>query len=142
MTAIAYRDGVMAADTAEWRGDVIAGHLQKIVRFSDGTLFAAEGDSEYVEGYIKWRMSGGDEPPRADDADDFFGIAVDCAGVVSWVPRSYKMIRAGEAPYYAGGAAADFLYGAMAAGASAEEAVRLAIEHCAFAAGTVQVERL
>ena len=132
----------MAADTAEWRGDVIAGHVQKIHRFSDGTLFAAEGDSEYVEGYIKWRTEGGEEPPRADEADAFFGIAVDREGIVYWVPRSYKMLIAGHAPYYAGGAAAEFLYGALAAGATAEEAVRLAIEHCAFAAGTVQVERL
>ncbi len=142
MTAIAYRDGVMAADTAVWFGEVIAGQTQKIHRFPDGHLFAAQGDSIYIEAYVQWRREGGEVPEKAEKDEDFFGIGVDRGGVVYWVPCSYKMQRAAIAPYYAAGAVSDFLHGALAAGATAEEAVRLAIEHCAFAAGKVQVERL
>jgi hypothetical protein len=41
---------------------------------------------------------------------------------------------------HASGAHTEFVYGAMLAGASAEQAVRLAIQHCRSAAGDVQIE--
>jgi len=47
-----------------------------------------------------------------------------------------------ENEYHAAGGAEIFLLGAMAAGASVSDAVRLAIEHTDQAGGTVQVERL
>jgi hypothetical protein len=67
---------------------------------------------------------------------------IDPSGVVfmahandPWHPVSWPK-AIGEA------SAAVFAEGAMAAGASAEQAVRLAIEHCVYAHGEVQVERL
>lgn len=44
MTVIVYRDGIMAADTAGWFGDIAAATAQrKVKRLPDGSLTAAAG---------------------------------------------------------------------------------------------------
>lgn len=142
MTAIAYRDGVLAADTAGWYGDIVYWHFSKIFRFSDGTLFAAMGQAEYWDAFVKGRIKN-EEPTEIPEKDeDFYGILILPCGKVQFLGRSFKPHDAGVAPFYAIGAHVEFLTGAMAAGASAEEAVRLCIEYCAHAAGEVRIERL
>lgn len=142
MTAIAYRDGIMAADTAGWYGEVMFWLTTKIHRLPDGALFAAMGDPLYAEAYIEWRETRGDKPEPPEKDEDFYAILVRRDGVVFMVGRDYVPRRAGKAPFYAIGAHVEFLTGALAAGASAADAVRLCIDHCAHAAGDVQVERL
>lgn len=142
MTAIAFREGVMAADTVGWYGDVAFWRKNKINRLPDGSLFAAMGDSAYIDAYLEWSANGGDKPGSPEKDEDFYAIVVDPGGRVFFVGKDYVRRGAGDAPFYAIGAHNEFLTGAMAAGASAADAVGLCIEYCAHAAGEVQVERI
>jgi hypothetical protein len=140
MTAIAYRDGILAADTARWHGDVKVSDDRKIFRLPDGSLFAGSGAVDIIKAYVAWKSGQGDKPEPAEKEEDFGGILVTKDGVkiVGGAYREYMQ----EADFYAEGSPVEFLYGAMAAGASAEEAIRLAIRHCKDAGGNVQVERI
>jgi hypothetical protein len=109
MTIICYRDGILAADSAVWQGDTIAGHREKI------------------------RIPEGDEW-------DVFGIILDKDGPM-YIDRALHACQL-QAPFMAIGRGEDFAMGAMAAGAGAEEAVRLCIANLAFCAGDVQREWL
>lgn len=141
MTVIAYRAGVLAADTAAWHNDVIVVSVRKIVRLDDGSLFAATGPSDKVAAYIAWANGAAEKPADADEESGYSGIRLYPDGEIWAIGRNHERYqRVGE--FMALGAHCEFLYGAMAAGASAEEAVRLAIRYCAFASGEVQVERL
>jgi hypothetical protein len=141
MTVIACRDNIIAADTATWDGDIKIGLVQKIVRLPDGSLLAACGKASLIWGYIEWLKDDGVEKPTDGASEEDFGaLNLRCDGVFS-IDHHYQAMRV-DADFYALGAHGEFLYGAMAAGASAEEAVRLALKYCGFAGGEVQVERL
>jgi hypothetical protein len=144
VTAIAYRDGTLAADTASWHAGVLHAHVRKIVKLPDGTLFAGCGPAECIEAYVAWRKdeSANERPAPPDKEDEFSGILIAPDGRVRYVEGLYVPYDAGVCPFHALGAHAEFLYGAMAAGASAPEAVRLCIALCENAGGSIQVERL
>lgn len=149
MTAVVFRDGILAADTGVWgvSGAVVVGHRQKIVEVAPGWHFAGAGkmaDLILVEWCLKTFV-----PSRHNDVakmadldqidvkveDEFVGLLASEAGVWRLEPgvRVYRV----EMPWHAIGAPADFLHGALAAGATAERAVELAIRHTDGAAGHV-----
>lgn len=142
VTIIAYKDGVMAADTATFQGDLKIARTSKIVRRADGALAGASGRTGTIQKFNVWFLAGasGEFDPKCEE-DGFMAIMISAAGIVS------KMNFAGEiysvyAPFYANGAPEDFALGAMAAGASAEEAVKLCIEYSDGCGGDVQVEEI
>lgn len=141
MTVIACRDGVLAADTARWSGDVIVGHVNKVMRLADGSLFAGQGIAGHILKIAEWlpRMKDG-APKPFDKSADFNGIWLRSMGV--WIVEEDLTAFKIESEFQATGCHADFLRGCMAAGASAEEAVRLAIRDCAYAAGEMTSARL
>lgn len=151
MTAIAYRDGVMAADTETMSGQTVGGNIRKIERSSRGTIAAAAGEASMCYEFRRWVKSGrvdewidGDfaEPlPVKAELDRFGAIVVTTARRVVCVDYRGQAVEF-EAPFYAEGSAGILLVGAMAAGASAAEAVRIAIRHDAWCGGDAQVERL
>lgn len=142
MTIVAYKDGVMAADTAFWCGPVIEGHATKIRRLKNGALVGCSGDGTIYQWFFDWIENHGAKSDREKPDAGGFGALV--------VTPDGEVIRYGEnclpitltGPFFAMGAGATFAMGAMAAGASAEEAVRLTIENTDTAAGNIQVERL
>lgn len=139
MTAIACRDGYMAADSGVWQGDLCLGYTTKIRRLSDGTLAAAAGSRPMIEAFHLWIAGDGPKPEKVD-RDEFAAIWLKNDGI--WLV-SYKLeIYKTPFPFAAEGVLAEFMYGAMAAGASAKDAVTLAVCHCSYVAGEVQVERL
>lgn len=78
---------------------------------------------------------------KCEPADSFGALEVRVDGTVvrygdSWLP--FEM----DAPYHVIGRGDAFVLGALAAGATAEEAVRLALAHTDAGGGDVQVERL
>lgn len=140
MTIIAYRDGVMAADGVMWRGNVCLPAPPKIKRLADGTLFAASGTSAicqwFLDAFPNLRAPGG----PAVAADDLSALIVCPDG--SCLKCDFHLLPYTVlGPYHAVGASFEFVSGALAAGASAEQAVRLAIEHTDLCGGEVQVER-
>lgn len=142
MTAIAYRAGVLAADTQQTAGMIIVGYTKKVVRSPAGHIAAASGDAVWCRAFNQ-AVTKGDvdwKPPAGTKAEDFMAILVSPDGTAEEVvPEGNSLL---EAEFAAIGAPWQFLTGAMAAGASAEEAVRLAIQHCTSCGGEVQVERL
>ena len=144
MTVIACRAGVLATDSSGWIGELAVARMKKITRLEDGSLFAASGERQIIVGVKRW-LAGkmfGDKPPMPDDdAETGFGaIWLRRDGI--WLIHNRAEPYLLDADFAAEGAHAEFCYGAMADGASAEEAVELAIKYGAFARGPVQVERL
>lgn len=132
----------MAADSAVYLGNIRVGSFQKIVRRDDGALASAAGTTSICERFNEWFVNGCQSPfdPKDDDKD-FSAIIVHPDGHVQKVGHQgdHFSIRAS---FYALGFAQDFALGAMAAGASAEDAVRLCLQWHDGCGGTVQVESL
>jgi hypothetical protein len=138
MTVIACRNGVMAADTAVWQGEIIVGHRNKIIRLFDDSLLAAAGDSSLAGVCRDWL--NGDHRPQPVGELDFAALWLRPTGLFRIDHRFFAFPDLGE--FAAEGAHDEFVLGAMAAGASAEEAVGLAIKYCRRAGGGVHTKRL
>jgi hypothetical protein len=147
MTVIAYRAGVMAADTLVWNtSNVITGRCQKITRLKDGGLLAASGYSSEIQQATAW-IDGGRDPatkPVFTDPQRFNCIWVQPSGCVKRLGHDL-IDQQLTADFYAISCAHDFTLGCLYAGASAEQAVRLTLQHTDAGGGgsvEVQVERL
>jgi hypothetical protein len=143
VTAIAYRDGVMAADTACYAGGTLQGFTTKISRAPDGALAGVAGNTTICHEFLTLWREGKITP---DWRPTIVGDAQFGALVAAPDGAVYEIDETGRHPYrspfYAEGSAHPTLIGAMAAGASAEEAVAIAIKYDAHCGGDIQVERL
>lgn len=137
MTCIAFKDGVLAADTLTTADGVRSGFAQKIFRAGRLRIGAA-GSAPLIEKFRDWLAAGmvGDAPLHSDDAA-FFVIAPS-APAVMWTQNGPWRIRE---PFWALGSGEHFAKGAMMAGASAEEAVLIAAQVCTGVGGRVMVLR-
>lgn len=137
MTTIAYKDGVLAADTqVTENGDWICGHMLKIWRLPDHRLFGGSGSAVDVEAVLAWLTDGGDKP---EVGENFTGLIISPQGGVTCIENKHLRTLNMEAPYYAIGSGKSVAWGAMFAGADAETAVRAAIKHDTTTGGTVAV---
>lgn len=89
---------------------------------------------------MEWIQEGAEGTAPTVRAETL-GILVRPSGDFCLVCPSGEIVEY-DAPFFALGAPETFLSGAMAAGATAEQAVRLAIQHTDGAAGDVQVESI
>ncbi len=133
MTTIAYRDGVIAADTGCGYGASTHAFAVKIAAGHDGSLHGVCGKYAEAFEYLKWVKDGmnGDAPKtRITDNEDyaFEVLMVDAEGNIHDI-EGRGTVSIGQAPYYAVGAGAAAALAAMFCGASAELAVYAAIEH-------------
>lgn len=135
ITTIAYRAGVIAADTQMIQGTSIIGHVTKIVRRDDGALCGGAGDLAWVQAFHRWFLDGCDgDPPRFDD---------DCSKGL--IIRRRKPIEIFEScgafefrpAFVAIGSGKEFALGAMQVGASAKQAVKAAMAFDPGSGGTV-----
>lgn len=130
MTTIAYRNGVLVADTVMTKGSALIGQVVKIRRNDKGHLAGASGSASYNGEFLKWFESGemGEppEPIEKDDAMDRGLIFRNNGQVELYEPGGMFKVKI---DYFAVGSGCDFAIGAMHAGASAEEAVRASCEH-------------
>lgn len=145
MTAIAYRDGIMAADSVSWtalNSSIKVPSRPKIIRPLAGGVLGCMGEASEIE-HIRHSMLRG---PPIEPA--IFDKEYDTAALWAREDGTLAMLRCNgrwfeiASPFYAAGASDTFIWGALHAGASAELAVRLAVEHTDGAGGEVQVERL
>ena len=144
MTTIAYRAGIMAADSGSWAGDASHGWAQKLAKGPDGTLYGVAGNAAQCEGFLQWVNEGCHGPyPQADregtDGKDssFIVLAVTPGGLIRMITARGEERYQG-APYYAIGAAAPVAFGALFAGATAEQALEAAKEHGYGAFGRIR----
>jgi hypothetical protein len=148
MTTVAYRDGVMAADSGSWFSNVVYRSALKVARGPDGSLHGVTGNAGDAGQYIRWVLDGmpGDPPqPEAINREEgrsaFLALVVPPHGDVARVWTAYGWEDHHGVPFIAIGAGAEMAIGAMAAGASAERAVEIAAEYSTYAALPVRTVR-
>jgi hypothetical protein len=141
VTTITYRNGVMASDSGCWIGDAAHQWTRKLARGPDGVLFGVSGNAGKAASFLAWVDSGyaGEmpHPARDGDHDDFVVLRADPGGALRLLCSGGLETMPG-APYFAIGSGSPTAFGALWAGASAEDAVRAVVEHGHGARGRVQ----
>lgn len=141
MTIICYRDGIMAADSAQWIDNVCVGHTKKIIRASFGDLVACAGLTPDCYLFREWALDGFRAESKPGPSEDFGALVIKTDGGI-WRYDHRMVCYQVHLPYAIEGMHGEFVLGALAQGATAVEAVALAIKNCAYAKGEIQVERL
>lgn len=142
MTVVVYKNGVMAADSASFTGGriFVASH-PKVVRAPSGAIAGAAGNVIDCVKFNAWFEDGAnarEKPKFSGSGDDEIHVLMAMPDGRLW--RGYAELDFHEvtSPYSVGElVAATFCDGAMLAGASAEDAVTLAIRHCIHIGGPV-----
>lgn len=143
MTTIAYRDGVLAADSLVCGDNTRWGAKTKIVRARCGIMGGASGDASAAAHYLEWVESLEKEPqPEAapDTTHGVDGLLISRDGSVWCWTGGMSLFRM-ELPegetFTAIGSGAKLAMGAMAMGASAERAVEIAIKYDIYTGGRI-----
>ena len=140
MTTIAYRDGVLAADSIISVGGSLGSHTDKIARRADGHMAGGAGTCAYWQRFCTWFMAGENgDPPEAKVSADFLdrGVIFRPDGSFEVFEPEGMSVQRGN--YYAMGSGRAEALGAMFAGADAPTAVRAGIEHDSNSGGSVMV---
>lgn len=129
MTTIAYRDGVMVADSRGYAGTAAPiGIKRKIHRLENGTLIgiscSVSGGSQEV---LDWLMGGQVGEISEKTKARFTALVVHPGGEVEMFIDNDHSTGPLTAGYYAIGTGAEYAMGAMAAGCEAHDAVLIAI---------------
>lgn len=132
MSVIAYRDGVMCADTRAWSGSHRPiGAKRKIHALEDGTLVGVVSTIVgFGERLAEWGRGGfkEEEFPDPECEIDFAMLVVKPDGSILYYDNCRFPTGPLEAPYFAFGSGGSYALGAMHAGASAEDAIHAAIK--------------
>jgi hypothetical protein len=139
MTTIAYRAGVIAADTLTTSGKDVVGYAVK-VGGRNGVLWAASGDAAWGKRFRDWMAGGmpGDCPAPPNEMTGGFAVLPDDS-VVCFHANGCE--RRTGLPFWADGSGADYALGAMQAGADARGAVEAALRWDRNSGGEITVLR-
>lgn len=136
MTAIAYRNGILAVDRQVTWGNVATStnKVHKVDIPGVGLCLVAMSGKirpvmDIIE-HLRITACGRKEPFSDLNPDSRYGIAITQNLVVYPIYGDGKLGLMDKNEFIAEGSAFEFLMGAMAAGCSAEEAVTLACVHC------------
>lgn len=131
MSVVVFCNGVLASDCKAYggRGQPSPGKKRKIHRLDDGTrvgiVSAVIGEPER---FLNWLRNGGDPAAWTGDKPDLRAMIVRPNGEVYLADDSVHFSGPIECDRYAIGSGSDYALGALAMGASAEQAVRIASE--------------
>lgn len=155
MTTITYRDRKIASDGQVSFGDRIEQYNLKKVRKINGCLVGGAGRLASVLQFFTWfqewsdaQQVQGDAPhvkvfvPEGIDDEDFNGLVVFADEVVFFYEGGKKSYELTGQNYFAIGSGADFALAAMDAGASADEAIAVAINRDVYSGGEIFTEEL
>lgn len=128
MTTIAYKDGVLAADTCFVTGEgmILPRSISKI-DLVDGGRFAytGAGNKRVIQRFIDNLPNTADGRRELPDDGTVVILLYSDGTVVSWTADGEDRL---VLPYMAWGSGAHFAMGAMAAGSSAFDAVKIACQ--------------
>lgn len=138
MTTIAYKDGVLAADTLITANGMICGYAKKIWR-AGRLLIGGAGSDAVTNTFRDWVKDGmsGDHPLKKDIGNLF--IVKPDGLTVMWCDDGPFLMKE---TFWALGSGEEVAMGAMAAGASARKAVQLACARDTRSGGDVTVLKL
>lgn len=130
MTTVAYRNGVIAADTGLTAGNLRDSHIIKIAKNKAGHVAGACGDAWWIAAFLKWFKSGGDLP-TTPGTNFNTAIAIRSLRGITFYESGEGRTRfyAIKAAYHAIGSGRHLATGAMFAGAHPVDAVRAALAH-------------
>lgn len=139
MTAIACRDGELATDSRITAGSmVVSDKRTKVHRLRDGSLVAWAGSVQDAELLLRaMRKTTKEKHPKLEDISALH-LRVD--GTL-WEYEGEAWVKQ-DPGYYATGSGAPYALAAMDAGASARDAVKIAIKRDANSGGRVQSLKL
>lgn len=139
MTTIAYRDGVLAADSLSTSNGLRDNVGRKIWRVGRLLVGAAGGRGDCLR-FRAWVAEGCIGPNPFVGSEGGNGLVITPEGQVAcWGTAGPWPVTS---PFYSLGSGYQIAVGAMEMGASAEEAVRAAIVHDTCSGGPVQTLRL
>ena len=143
MTTIAFKDGVMAADTLVTSADVRRGSVRKIQRLDDGTLFGISGHSGFHTFVAEWIAAGckWSARPKIPEGTNLHILVAKTSGSILSINQTFVATEI-ETDFVAIGSGNEFAMGAMAMGASARDAVLVAARFDVFTGGNIDVFRL
>ncbi len=139
MTVIAWDGKSIAADKRSERGEIV-GTVTKLFSGRDGCALATCGMLTKGLMLIEWFNEGSDreEWPKFQSTDEFSNLIVAKKGEL-WIYGQDSLPLTIADKFHAWGSGAEFAIGAMAMGATAEEAVLVANRHCASCGHGVDV---
>jgi ATP-dependent protease HslVU (ClpYQ) peptidase subunit len=137
MTTIAFDGKTLAADSQSTTGST-RGRAVKIAKSADGFVVAGAGEFAVVKQWIRWVLDGRPAERQPELADE--------ATVIVLEPRGRAVMFSGSAvsqplprKQWAIGSGSDFALGAMAMGADARTAVKVACRFDVYSGGRVVV---
>lgn len=126
MTTIAYKDGIMAADTQVSGSSTKFASIVKIAKTPSGSLVGAAGHCTWINKLITWASSSDDDAtPPLPEIGHGSGFLIRPDRTIVGIEETGTFECA--SPYYATGSGEKFAMGVMAFGGSAEDAVRVSI---------------
>lgn len=140
MTTIAYRAGCFAADTQCTNGDGSMLRVRKLTRLEDGSVFAGAGDYFAVLALKEWAATGfeGKRPTKTAEAECLLLKADRTLWVLGSGGKPFEIVD----EFTAIGSGSNYAIGAMAFGATALQAVKIAAKHCVATSGPFDVMRV
>jgi len=139
MTTIAYDGITLASDSQATSSHIHTGDFQKIfkIKFESGAcvLVAGCGDAFAISAFIAWVEDGMCEDEYPPNMDAFTGLVVSDSGAYLFCDRPHPIPV--HAPFGMG-SGGDFAIGAMAAGKSARDAVKVAITVDPYSGGKIK----
>ncbi len=133
MTTIAFRENVMAADSAVWLDDLFTHRTRKIFRLKDGSVAGFCGALNDALALIRWLDGNKDEKVNWSEATIL--VATPSGRMLMYDAEKPVVIR--KTKYIAIGTGSAVALGAMFCGGSAVDAVAAACEHDARTKGPV-----
>ena len=144
MTTIAYRNGVMAADSATSANGTTIGYTTKLAKNPSGDVCGGAGITAICATFRKWFEGGetGEMPNLGkDDDEDAVFLVARVSGEIQFYSR-LGVSTLCNTEYAAEGSGTSVALGAMHAGASSYDAVRAAAHHDTRTGGPIQTLRL
>jgi hypothetical protein len=138
MTVIAYRDGVLAADSCATDASFQT-YTQKLFR-RKGVLIGFCGDIEQALVFVDWYFDRKSRQPDRTSENEWEAIVITKEGAEMWGPslRPVPVID----HFYALGSGAAVAMGAMEAGATAKKAAQIACRRDPFCKEPVYTVRI
>jgi hypothetical protein len=137
MTTIAYKDGVMCADSLVNSNGCRIAYVTKILKH-DGWLFGASGTLADHQAFLRWAVTDRtDDPPQMHEDT----ACIMCQGTTV---RAFERGKWDELnmPFYAIGSGAVYAMGAMQCGASAGQALAASVALDCYSGGEITELRL
>lgn len=139
MTVVAYRNGIIAADTLMTTEGLKVGNVRKVVKTSDGCLAGVAGTIDYCAEFLAWAQTDREYPAPKYNKDSE-AILIDASGKIHYYCGKQHIVILDA--YMAIGCGAPYALAAMYVGADAKDAVDAAMHLHTNCGGRIMSESL